>query len=358
MVRRSRLILEDGTVYDGIGFGAGKESGGEIVFNTSMTGYQEILTDPSYKGEIVVMTYPTIGNYGINFDDEQSGTAQVNGFVVRELCNNPENWRSRLELEAYLHKNDIVGIAGVDTRALTKKLRKNGTMRGLISSEGSGTAQLSLKARKLPALSEQDLVREVTTQKPYQTGKAEGMRIVLIDCGAKKNIVKSLVRRKCQVIVVPAFTDAGAIMSYQPDGIMISNGPGDPGAVPYVVETVKELLGQRPIFGICLGHQILGLACGAATYKLKFGHRGANHPVRDLRSGRVYITSQNHGYAIREDSLAGLELEVTHLNVNDRTVEGLRHKKYPAFSVQYHPEAAPGPRDSHYLFDHFISLIA
>ncbi len=355
-MQKAKLVLEDGTIFEGNSFGADNGTGGEIVFNTSMTGYQEILTDPSYKGEIVTMTYPLIGNYGTNDEDIESDTPHVNGFIVKEFCKTPSNWRGQERLEEYLKENDIVAISGIDTRALTKRLRRRGTMKGIITTEDKAEEILVQEAKETLGLSGRDLVSEVTTDEAYKVGAGE-YRIVLIDCGAKKNIVRSLVGRDCEVVVVPADTSAKEILGYNPDGIMLSNGPGDPQDVQYVVETVQDLFGQKPIFGICLGHQIIGLASGADTYKLKFGHRGANHPVKDLKTGRVYITSQNHGFAIKEDSVKGLDIEITHINANDKTVEGLKHKEYPIFSVQYHPEASPGPEDSHYLFDQFIDLV-
>ncbi|AGB40877.1 carbamoyl-phosphate synthase, small subunit [Halobacteroides halobius DSM 5150] len=357
-MQQAKLVLEDGTIFTGQSFGAARETSGEIVFNTSMTGYQEILTDASYKGEIVTMTYPLIGNYGTNEEDIESYTSHVNGFIVKEFCQEPSNWRYQEKLANYLKEHGIVAISGVDTRALTKKLRTEGTMKGIITVTDKAENKLVTAAKEAPGLSGRDLVGEVTTDEIYNQGEEnKEYQVVLVDCGAKKNIVRSLVGRGCEVIVVPATTSAEKILSYNPDGVMISNGPGDPQDVFYVVETVKELLGEVPIFGICLGHQIIGLACGAETYKLKFGHRGANHPVKDLATKRVYITSQNHGFAIKADSVADLDLEVTHININDNTVEGIKHKEYPVFSVQYHPEASPGPEDSHYLFDEFIELM-
>ena len=351
---KGKLVLEDGSIFEGEIFGNLEETGGEIVFNTSMTGYQEILTDPSYKGEIVCMTYPLIGNYGINEDDFESMKSHVNGFIVKEFAEEPENWRLQKKLEKYLKDNDITAISGIDTRALTKILRRQGTMRGIITSEKLDDKKLIEKAENAPGLSGRDLVSQVTREEVSRYGEGNKYRVVLVDCGAKNNIQNSLLERDCEVIRVPASTSAEEILSYDPDGVMFSNGPGDPEDADYAAETIKDLLGEVVIFGICLGHQLLARACGAETYKLKFGHRGANHPVKDLESNRVYISSQNHGFAVDEASLAGLDLEITHINVNDNTIEGIRHKKHPAFSVQYHPEASPGPEDSHYLFDQFV----
>jgi carbamoyl-phosphate synthase small subunit len=371
------LALEDGKVFRGRSFGAQGERAGEIVFNTSMTGYQEILTDPSYKGQIVTMTYPLIGNYGVNEEDLESLKPQVEGFVVKEASGIVSNWRSRKGLGEYLKENSILGIEGVDTRALTKHIRTAGAMKSVLSTECLDEAVLIRKAQDSPGLIGRDLVKEVTSQKTYQWDKREKtekqkcdvyldntnsegkgtLKVVAIDCGIKTNIVRMLDAAGCEVTVVPAHTGAEEIIALNADGLLLSNGPGDPVGVPYVVKTVRELIGKQPIFGICLGHQVLGLACGGKTYKLKFGHRGGNQPVKDLATGKVSITAQNHGFCVDIGSLNKDEIELTHINLNDHTLEGMRHKKYPIFSVQYHPEASPGPHDTNYLFGEFIRLM-
>ncbi len=351
------LVLEDGTIVQGEGFGAEKEVFGEVVFNTSMTGYQEALTDPSYKGQILLLTYPLIGNYGVNDEDFESNRIQVEGFVVKEACPNPSHRISKKTIDEFLKEHDIPGISGVDTRALTIKIRKYGTMKGALatSSKEIDAEDLLERARKQKDISELDLVSLVTCKQAKKYGNGE--RVVLIDCGYKASILKNLLKRNLEVIVVPAFYDYEKILELEPRGIMVSNGPGDPKRASYVIETLKKLINEEiPIFGICLGNQLLALAFGADTYKLKFGHRGSNQPVKDLKTGKTYITSQNHGFAVSEESLPDF-LEVSHINLNDNTVEGIRHKELPIFSVQYHPEANPGPRDSEYLFDEFVKLI-
>jgi len=351
------LALEDGTIFEGTSFGAAGEQTGEVVFNTSMTGYQEILTDPSYKGQIVTMTYPLIGNYGINPEDFESEKPHLSGFVVREASRIVSNWRSSMSLPDFLKKHKIIGIEGVDTRALTLHIRSAGAMKGIISTEDLDPKSLVMKAKESKGLVGVDLVKKVTCKEIYEWNKQGKYKVVLLDCGAKHNIMRDLAKRGCHVIVVPAKTSAKKILSMKPDGVMLSNGPGDPAAVTYVIETVRELVGKVPMFGICLGHQMLGLALGGKTFKLKFGHRGANHPVMDLSTKKVEITSQNHGFCVDIDSLDAKKIELTHLNLNDKTSEGLRHKKYPVFSVQYHPEASAGPHDSKYLFDRFIKMM-
>lgn len=350
------LALEDGTVYEGIAFGAVGVGQGEVVFNTSMTGYQEILTDPSYCGQIVVMTYPLIGNYGINLEDMESAGPKVRGFVVRELCDLPSNWRASGSLESFLKENNIVGIQGIDTRSLTRRLRSQGTMKGVLVAGEVTREELTELARKAPGLTGQDLVSQVTVREPY-TIDGDKYHVVVMDFGVKHNIVRWLTKLGCRVTVVPADTFAEEIFSLNPDGIILSNGPGDPKGVLYAAETIRRLLGYCPIFGICLGHQLLALALGGDTYKLPFGHRGGNHPVKDLAAGRVYITSQNHGFAVDAASLKEDLAEVTHINLNDNTVEGFKCRKVPCFSVQYHPEAFPGSTDSEYLFFEFFDMM-
>lgn len=352
----ARLALENGSIFYGKGFGATGSSTGEVVFNTSMTGYQEILTDPSYCGQIVTMTYPLIGNYGINPDDFESRRPFVRGFVVREACANPNNWRTTETLSDYLGKNNIVGISGVDTRALTRAIRRSGTLRGVISTEEHADAELIQMAQESRGISGQKLVSQVTTPEVYNL-PGDGRRVVLLDMGAKLSIARNLNEMGCDVTVVPAAASPAEIMAYQPDGMMISNGPGDPKDNPETIANIAQLIGQIPIFGICLGHQLLALALGGDTYKLKFGHRGANHPVKDLETTKVQITSQNHGYAVDEKTVEKLDVTVTHRNLNDGTVEGMRHNKQRIFCVQYHPEANPGPTDSVHLFNRFLELM-
>lgn len=355
---KALLALEDGRIFRGYAFGAPKERGGEVVFNTSMTGYQEILTDPSYKGQIVTLTYPLIGNYGINSNDVESAKPQVEGLIVREKSSIFSNWRAEKSLEAYLEEHEILGVERIDTRALTKHIREKGAMRGFIALGENLDAKLLVeKARSLPEMSGQDLVKVVTTSKPYLWQEKGIYKIVVIDCGVKFNILRELAKRKCRVEVYPAFSTAKEILAAKPAGVLFSNGPGDPAALPYLVECAQQLIGKVPIFGICLGHQILSLALGGSTFKLKFGHHGGNHPVKDLFTERVTVTAQNHGFAVDPHSLPHEDVEITHLNLNDNTLEGIKHKKLPLFSVQFHPEAGPGPHDTTYLFDNFMSLV-
>jgi len=376
--RRAILALEDGKVFEGSSFGAGREHWGEVVFNTSMTGYQEILTDPSYKGQIVTMTYPLIGNYGVNGEDFESIHPWVEGFVVKENCPFPSNWRSQESLGPYLKRHGIMGIEGIDTRALTKHIRTVGAMRGILSTEDLNPESLIRKARSSPSMVGSDWVKAVTCSEPYEWGQKEGtgaglwewgkgqvadpsvekkFKVVAMDFGMKHNIVRHLASRGCRVFVVPAETTPEEILRTNPQGIFLSNGPGDPAALTYAVETVRALLAKKPIFGICLGHQLLGLAMGGKTYKLKFGHRGTNQPVKNLLNGKVEITTQNHGFCVDMDTLPAGQVEVTHINLNDRSLEGMRHRELPIFSVQYHPEASAGPHDAAYLFDEFIALM-
>ena len=353
------LALEDGMIFQGRAFGPRGERYGEVVFNTSMTGYQEILTDPSYKGQIVTMTYPLIGNYGINSEDVESRKPFVEGFVVKECSKRASNWRAQKPLDVYLKENNILGIEGIDTRALTLHIREAGAMKAVLSTEDLNAKSLVQKAKDSPGLIGVDLVKEVTSNHKYVWDKAKEnkYRVVVIDCGVKYNILRELLKHKCQVIIVPADTKAEEILEMRPDGVLLSNGPGDPAAVSYVIETTKKLIGKVPIFGICLGHQMLGLALGGATYKLKFGHHGANHPVKDLKTGKVSITVQNHGFCVDIDSLNKKEIEITHINLNDQTLEGMRHKKLSIFSVQFHPEASAGPHDAGYLFGEFTKMM-
>jgi carbamoyl-phosphate synthase small subunit len=353
------LALEDGTIFRGRSFGATGQRSGEVVFNTSMAGYQEIITDPSYKGQIVAMTYPLIGNYGINSEDIESRKPFLEGFVVKEYSKIASNWRSQKSLGDYLKENNILGIEGIDTRKLTLHIREAGAMKAILSTDSLDEKALVQKAKDSQGLVGLDLVKEVTCSKMYvwQEPTKYQFKVVVIDCGVKYNILRNLAANKCHVTVVPAKTSADEILKLKPDGVLLSNGPGDPAAVDYVIETDRQLIGKLPIFGICLGQQMLGLAFGGKTYKLKFGHHGANHPVKDLATGKVCVTSQNHGFCVDIDSLDKKDIQITHINLNDNTLEGLRHKKLPIFSVQFHPEASPGPHDAAYLFGEFIDLI-
>jgi len=399
----AKLALEDGSLYTGTAFGAAGEVFGEVVFNTGMTGYQEILTDPSYRGQIVTMTYPQIGNYGVNPEDVESCGIALSGFVVRELCRQPSNYRSTASLNDYLTDAGVVGLEGIDTRALVRRLRVRGAMTGVLSTADLDDASLVAKAQSSPALVGRDLVREVIPERPYDwndglselakspwaagsrirensadairedsadqkrpgriltnsaTDKAPGVspHVVAIDYGMKWNIPRHLRELGCRVSVVPGTATADEVLACNPDGVFLSNGPGDPRPLDYAVETIRGVIGKRPVFGICLGQQLLGLALGGEIYKLKFGHRGANQPVLNRRTGRVEITTQNHGFALDADSLSD-DVEVTHINLNDRTVEGVRHRELPVFGVQYHPEASAGPHDSQYLFGEFLELM-
>ncbi len=351
------LVLEDGTSFAGRSFGNLATTEGEVVFNTSMTGYQEILTDPSYCGQIVVLTYPLIGNYGANADDYEAARPAAKALVVREICDVPGNWRQTETIDEFCRRTEIAGICGIDTRALTRHLRQRGTMRGLITPDLAAGEQWRLALQQtqhavLPA----GLVEQVTTREIYHI-PGNGPLVAVLDFGSKQNIIRTTHAKGCRLVVMPALTGAKDIMALKPHGLILSNGPGDPKNVPAAIHNISELIGQVPIFGICLGHQLAALALGADTFKLPFGHRGGNHPVQDVKTGRVYITSQNHGYAVDERSLEGLEMEITHRNLNDNTVEGIRHKRLPLFTVQYHPEASPGPHDSEYLFQDFFAML-
>ena len=360
MANRAILVLEDGTVYEGFSFGAESDAIGEAVFNTSMIGYQEMLTDPSYAGQIVIPTYPLIGNYGINEQDIESARIQVRGFAVREECAQPSHYMNDKTLHDYLAESGITGITGLDTRAITRKLRSFGVMMGMITS--SKTPHEALEdIKSSPNYDETDFVRQVSTEKPYCRESAlndeSPHNIVAFDCGLKYNIIRLLCRRGCRVTVVPCTTPAEDILNMKPDGILLSPGPGDPELLDYATQTVKGLAGKKPIMGICLGNQLIARAFGGRNFKLKFGHRGGNHPVKELSSGLVHITAQNHGYAVDPDSLKGSGLEVTQINLNDGTVEGLRHRELPIFSIQYHSEASPGPLDNTYIFDDFVEMV-
>jgi len=375
---RAILALEDGRTFPCKSFTGPGEVGGEVVFNTAMSGYQEVLTDPSYSGQLVTMTYPLIGNYGINFEDVESDRVQVAAFIIREYQADYSNYRATKSLADYLTESHILGVDSLDTRALTRHIRNAGAMRAIISTQVLDPEKLVEKAKSLPSMAGLDLAQTVTNDKPYRwvDGQPEVIdidrtplderiwqegqtkkRVVAIDFGIKYNIIRSLTQRGLEVIVVPAFTDADTIKKMAPHGVFLSNGPGDPEPVTYGIRTARELVGFRPMFGICLGHQILGLALGGKTYKLKFGHRGINHPVKDLRSGKVEITSQNHGFCVDANTLDPDLIEVTHINLNDNTLEGFRHKKLPLLAIQYHPEASPGPHDASYLFDEFKEMI-
>ena len=398
-MKKATLALADGTVFGGSSYGAEGEAVGEVVFNTCMSGYQEILTDPSYKGQIVTMTYPLIGNYGVNPEDVESHRPFVEGFVIKEGSVLPSNWRARKSLEEYLREYGIVGIQGIDTRALTRHIRDHGAQEGVISTVDEDPKSLVAKAKASPGLIGRDLVKEVCCKESFPWGQgtwqwprgysepraagdkgqlslfesrrsvlgARCYQVVAYDCGIKWNILRQLVSSGCDVIVVPASTTAEQVLELTPNGIFLSNGPGDPEGVPYLIETVGTLIGKKPIFGICLGHQIIGLALGGRTYKLKFGHHGGNQPVKDLTTGKVEITSQNHGFAVDMESFTSdpkgqvlgdpEDIVMTHVNLNDNTCEGLMHRRFPLFSVQYHPEASPGPHDANYLFKRFIEMM-
>ena len=350
------LLLDDGRKFEGKSLGFPGETIGEICFNTGMTGYQEILTDPSYCSQIVTMTSPHIGNYGINEEDVESNKIQVAGFVIKEESISPSNWRSTDSLNAYLKKNKIVGIQRIDTRALTRHIRDQGAMNGIISSVDTNINSLSYKLKNAPSMNGLDLAKVVSTKEIYKWSESGKFKVAAIDYGIKRNILNILKQNECEVTVFPAKTTADQILDFDPDGIFLSNGPGDPSAVTYGVEMVKNLLGTKPIFGICLGHQILSLALGAKTFKLKFGHRGINHPVKNLETETVEITSQNHGFAVDLNSLPE-NVVSTHINLNDNTSEGIECKELNAFSVQHHPESSPGPHDSRYLFEKFLKLM-
>ena len=368
-MKRAILALADGLVFEGHSFGAEGETSGEIVFNTSMTGYQEILTDPSYKGQIVTMTYTQIGNYGVNDEDVESAKPYVEGFIVKEYLDIPSNWRAKKSLHRYLADNKIVGIQGIDTRALTRHLRDFGAQPGVISTKDMNPESLVAKAQKLPKMSGLDLAKDVTCKKSYQCDETDWdiktgygkkassrYRVVAYDYGIKRNILRLLTSAGCDITVVPATMPAEEVISMRPDGVFLSNGPGDPEPVTYAIENIKKLLGKKPLFGICLGQQLLGLALGGKTYKLKFGHHGGNQPIMDLTTRKVEIAAENHGFAVDMESIKD-QVVMTHMNLNDKTCEGFHHKTLPAFCVQYHPEASPGPHDSRYLFRRFVDMM-
>ncbi|WP_053219730.1 carbamoyl phosphate synthase small subunit [Virgibacillus senegalensis] len=351
---KRQLVLEDGTSFIGKGFGSDRQISGEVVFNTGMTGYQEILSDPSYCGQLVTMTYPLIGNYGINRDDFESITPSVHGLIVKEACDSPSNYRSEETLDRFLKAHDIPGLAGIDTRKLTRLIRNHGTMRGLFTSADHPVTDALQLLEQQKVFSNH--VERVSTVKPYVV-PGRGRRIVLVDFGMKHGILRELTKRNCHITVVPYHYSAEKIRRLKPEGVMLSNGPGDPKHVQLAIQMIKEIISDIPIFGICLGHQLIALACGANTEKLRFGHRGSNHPVKDLQTGKTVMTSQNHGYTVTKESLADTDLELTQIALNDGTVEGLTHIRFPTFSVQYHPESSPGPEDTYQLFDRFIANI-
>lgn len=359
MKKPAVLLLEDGTLFNGFSFGYDGESSGEICFNTSMTGYQEVITDPSYAGQIVTMTYTMLGNYGANSADMESATPKIRGFVVREYSQHYENWRAEFSLEKFLSKHKVTGIEGVDTRRLTRHIRNCGAMRAIISSTDLDKKSLLAKVQAAPEMAGLNLAGKVTTKKSYVFSENGKYKVVVYDLGCKQSILNALAAAGCAVTVVPASTTAAEVLAQKPDGVFLSNGPGDPAPVTAVIESTKKLIESAvPVFGICLGHQIIGLALGAKTFKLKYGHRGGNQPVMDLTTNKIEITAQNHGFALEPESLKNLPVEITHLNLNDKTIEGLAHKTKPVFGVQYHPEAGPGPNDAAHLFDRFVQYMS
>lgn len=351
---KKKLILETGEIFLGNGFGANQDTDGEVVFNTGMTGYQELISDPSYCGQMVCMTYPLIGNYGINRDDYESIEPAIKGLIVKEICDLPSNFRTQMDLNEFFERKNLSGISGIDTRRLTRILRNQGVVKGkIVNADADESTVIEELKSKIFQINQ---VEQVSTKTSY-ANPGRGFKVVLVDFGAKLGIIRELSQRNCDIIVVSQDTTAEEILMMDPDGIMLSNGPGDPQDVPQALDMIRGLLGKVPIFGICLGHQLVALACGAKTFKLKFGHRGGNHPVLDLAKNKVAITSQNHGYAVDQDSLKSTDLVETHIALNDKTNEGIKHKIHPCFSVQYHPEASPGPEDANYLFDEFIEMM-